>query len=59
MHDEFVVRCADRDLHSGYYGGAAANPLHVISNIIGSIHGEDGRITIPASMTAWSSRRSM
>ncbi|QFR31677.1 dipeptidase [Ancylobacter sp. TS-1] len=47
MHDEFVVRCADRDLHSGYYGGAAANPLHVISNIIGSIHGEDGRITIP------------
>lgn len=47
MHDEFIVRCADRDLHSGYYGGAAANPLHVISKIIGEVHGPDGRITIP------------
>lgn len=47
MHDEIVVTCADRDLHSGYYGGAAANPLHVISKILGEVHGEDGRITIP------------
>ncbi|WP_421696830.1 dipeptidase [Ancylobacter sp.] len=47
MHDEFVVRAADRDLHSGYYGGAAANPLHVISKIIAGVHGPDGRITIP------------
>jgi acetylornithine deacetylase/succinyl-diaminopimelate desuccinylase-like protein len=47
MHDEFVVRCADRDLHSGYYGGAAANPLHVISKVIGGVHGSDGRISIP------------
>lgn len=47
MHDEIVVTCANRDLHSGYYGGAAANPLHVLSKIIASVHGEDGHITIP------------
>ncbi|MCK0209066.1 dipeptidase [Starkeya koreensis] len=47
MHDEFVVRAADRDLHSGYYGGAAANPLHVISKVIAAVHDADGRVTIP------------
>ncbi|WP_428029217.1 dipeptidase [Ancylobacter sp.] len=47
MHDEIVVTCANRDLHSGYYGGAAANPLHVLSRIVGAVHGSDGRITIP------------
>ncbi|MBS7542051.1 dipeptidase [Ancylobacter oerskovii] len=47
MHDEIVVTCANRDLHSGYYGGAAANPLHVLSKIIAGVHGPDGRITIP------------
>ena len=47
MHDEIVVTCADRDLHSGYYGGAAANPIHVLAKILGEVHGADGRITIP------------
>ncbi|MBS7539335.1 M20/M25/M40 family metallo-hydrolase [Ancylobacter lacus] len=47
MHEEFVVHCADRDLHSGYYGGAAQNPLHVIAKIIADVHGPDGRVTIP------------
>ncbi len=46
-HDEIVVTCANRDLHSGYFGGAAANPLHVLSKIIASVHGPDGHITIP------------
>jgi acetylornithine deacetylase/succinyl-diaminopimelate desuccinylase-like protein len=32
------------DLHSGLYGGAVPNPLHVLSRILGEIHGEDGRV---------------
>lgn len=47
MHDEIVVHCADRDLHSGYYGGAAANPLHVLSKIIADVHDANGRVAIP------------
>lgn len=46
-HDEIVVTCANRDLHSGYYGGAARNPLHVLSKIIADVHDETGRVTIP------------
>jgi acetylornithine deacetylase/succinyl-diaminopimelate desuccinylase-like protein len=46
-HDEIVVKAANRDLHSGYYGGAARNPLHVLSKIIGDVHDETGRVTIP------------
>jgi acetylornithine deacetylase/succinyl-diaminopimelate desuccinylase-like protein len=42
-----IVRCADRDLHSGAFGGAARNPIHVLSKIIAAIHDDDGRITIP------------
>ncbi len=46
-HEEIVIRCADRDLHSGLYGGAAQNPLHVISRIVGELKGRDGKIKIP------------
>jgi len=47
MHDEIVIHAADRDLHSGYYGGAAANPLHVLSKIIAGVHDDNGRVAIP------------
>ena len=46
-HEEIIIRCANRDLHSGVYGGAAQNPLHVISRILGEIKGQDGKIKIP------------
>lgn len=47
VYEEVIVRCADRDLHSGSFGGAARNPIHVLSKIIAEIHDENGRITIP------------
>lgn len=44
---EVKVTCADRDLHSGFFGGAARNPIHVLSKIIADLHDDDGRVTIP------------
>ncbi|MEA1830983.1 M20/M25/M40 family metallo-hydrolase [Methylobacterium durans] len=44
---EVKVRCADRDLHSGFFGGAAANPIHVLARIIAGLHDADGRVTLP------------
>ncbi len=45
--EEIIVRAADRDLHSGHYGGAAANPIHILAKILADIHDETGRVTIP------------
>ena len=45
--EEVVVTCADRDLHSGMYGGAARNPLHVLADILAGLHDADGRVTLP------------
>ena len=37
----------DRDLHSGLYGGAVANPINILSKMIASLHDENNVITIP------------
>jgi acetylornithine deacetylase/succinyl-diaminopimelate desuccinylase-like protein len=37
----------NRDLHSGIYGGAVANPINVLCEMIASLHDENGHITIP------------
>ncbi|RMF32401.1 MAG: M20/M25/M40 family metallo-hydrolase, partial [Bacteroidetes bacterium] len=37
----------NRDLHSGVYGGAVANPINVLCRMIASLHDEQRRITIP------------
>ncbi len=45
--EEIVIRAADRDLHSGFYGSAAANPNHVLARILADLRDADGRVTIP------------
>lgn len=44
---EVEVTGPNRDLHSGVYGGAVANPINVLSNMISSLVDASGRITIP------------
>ena len=44
---EVEVVGPNRDLHSGVYGGAVANPINVLSQMIASLQDEDKRITIP------------
>jgi len=44
---EVEVTCPNRDLHSGVYGGAVANPINVLCDMISSLHDKDRRITIP------------
>lgn len=47
MLEEVIVKGADRDLHSGLFGGAAINPIRVLGRIIASLHDADGRILVP------------
>jgi len=44
---EVEVTGPNRDLHSGLYGGAVANPINVLTKMIASLHDEDNHITIP------------
>jgi acetylornithine deacetylase/succinyl-diaminopimelate desuccinylase-like protein len=48
LYDEVKIKAADRDLHSGLFGGAAQNPIRVLSKILAAIHDDQGKITIPA-----------
>ena len=47
VYEDVKVTCADRDLHSGVFGGAAQNPIRVLAKILAALHDEDGRVTIP------------
>jgi acetylornithine deacetylase/succinyl-diaminopimelate desuccinylase-like protein len=44
---EVEVTGPNRDLHSGLYGGAVANPINVLTKMIASLHDENKHITIP------------
>lgn len=45
--DEVIIRAASHDLHSGLYGNAARNPIHLLAKIIADMRDEKGRITLP------------
>lgn len=44
---EVEVTGPNRDLHSGVYGGAVANPITILAKLIASMHDENNHITIP------------
>ena len=47
LHTELTLTGANRDLHSGLYGGAAANPVHILAAIIADAHDASGLVTVP------------
>ncbi len=47
LYEEVFVQAASHDLHSGMYGSAARNPIHVLAKVVAELRDESGRITIP------------
>jgi len=47
VYEELILRGANRDLHSGLFGGAAANPIHWLVRILADLHNEDGAVALP------------
>jgi acetylornithine deacetylase/succinyl-diaminopimelate desuccinylase-like protein len=44
---EVEITSPNRDLHSGLYGGAVANPINILCKMVASLHDENNHITIP------------
>jgi acetylornithine deacetylase/succinyl-diaminopimelate desuccinylase-like protein len=51
VSDEVEITGPRLDLHSGYYGGAALNPLRVLSRVLGEMFDKDGHIAVPGFYT--------
>jgi acetylornithine deacetylase/succinyl-diaminopimelate desuccinylase-like protein len=47
VHEEITITGPSIDLHSGMYGGAAMNPIRVLTNILAGLHDAKGKVTIP------------
>jgi len=47
LGEEVVIRAANKDLHSGMFGGLARNPIHVLSRILSSLHDDLGKVQVP------------
>ncbi len=47
LAEEITLHAASRDLHSGFYGGLAQNPIHLLTRILADLRDESGAITLP------------
>jgi len=41
VYEEVKIKAANRDLHSGIFGGGAQNPIRVLTRILGGLFDED------------------
>lgn len=46
LGEEITITAADKDLHSGMFGGPSANPVRLLTKILAGLHDDDGRVTI-------------
>ena len=46
-YTEVTLKAANRDLHSGLFGGSALNPINALTRILGELKDADGRIQLP------------
>jgi acetylornithine deacetylase/succinyl-diaminopimelate desuccinylase-like protein len=47
LGEEITIKAATKDLHSGMYGGLAANPIRILSRILANLHDDQGRVAVP------------
>ena len=46
VYVELTLHAAERDLHSGLFGGSALNPINALTRILGALHDRDGRVQL-------------
>ena len=47
VYSQVTLRAAERDLHSGMFGGSALNPINALTRILGQLHDDQGRVQLP------------